>query len=158
MPLFIISSNYQQEASHQGHWDWWRQWYRILIIDDISDKMFLVLLNIIMSWKIAFAAFPSFDRIYGWVVRVEGSIFLERVRRRKPGLPDLLPANRATIGKCKVHQSCRRRSSNQIFQECRFDYLITFGPQFVNYIHPFGTIGQNGFGLSKAINIENHQN
>ena len=79
-------------------------------------------------------------------------------RRRKPGLQDLLPANRATIGKCKVHQSCRRGSSNPIFQERRFNYLITFGPQFDNYIPPFGAIGQNGFGLSKAINIKNHQN
>ena len=69
-------------------------------------------------------------------------------RRRKPGLQDLLPANRATIGKCKVHQSCRRGSSNLIFQEVRFNYLITFGPQFDNYIPPFGPIGQNCFGLS----------
>ena len=73
-------------------------------------------------------------------------------------MQDLLPANRATIGKCKVHQSCRRGSSNQIFQECRSDYLITFGPQFVNYIPPFGAIGQTGFGLSNEHSYQFHQN
>ena len=37
--------------------------------------MAFVLLNIALSWKIAFAAFPSPDRFYGWAVRVVEAFF-----------------------------------------------------------------------------------